>query len=151
RDPGRRGELPDQEAVRRRAGRGVDREPGADMTHLIEAMDTLDPTAYTEFVDRYHEFRRHAVKTPADANPLAFSYLRFSSTSQAEGDSVRRQNALRDGWLKRHPHVRLDKALSLVDAGVSGYRGEHRTNRRHALACFLDLVERGRVPAGSYL
>lgn len=84
-------------------------------------------------------------------SPLAFSYLRFSSPAQAEGDSVRRQTALRDGWLKRHDHVRLDTSLSLIDAGVSGFRGEHRTNRKHALASFLDLVERGRVPAGSYL
>jgi DNA invertase Pin-like site-specific DNA recombinase len=90
------------------------------------------------------------VKT-SDHSPLAYSYLRFSSPAQADGDSVRRQTALRDGWLKRNPSVRLDPTLRLEDRGVSGYRGEHRTNRRHALASFLDLVERGRVPAGSYL
>jgi DNA invertase Pin-like site-specific DNA recombinase len=85
------------------------------------------------------------------AAALGYSYLRFSSTSQADGDSVRRQTALRESWLKRHPDVRLDTSLTLVDAGVSGYRGKHRTEKRHALAQFLDLVERGRVPAGSFL
>src|SRR4051794_2932803 len=82
---------------------------------------------------------------------LAFSYLRFSSSAQSDGDSVRRQSALRDTWLKRHPAVRLDSSLTLADKGVSGFTGEHRKNKRHALALFLDLVERGRVPAGSYL
>jgi DNA invertase Pin-like site-specific DNA recombinase len=82
---------------------------------------------------------------------FAFSYLRFSSTTQADGDSVRRQTALREAWLKRNPEVKLNTTFTLEDRGVSGYRGEHRTNRKHALAQFLDLVERGRVPAGSYL
>jgi DNA invertase Pin-like site-specific DNA recombinase len=91
------------------------------------------------------------VVTAAETTAICYSYLRFSSPAQADGDSVRRQTALRDGWLKRHPAVRLDTSLRLEDRGVSGYRGEHRTNKRHALASFLDLVERGRVPAGSYL
>ncbi len=81
----------------------------------------------------------------------AFSYLRYSSPAQSEGDSVRRQTALRESWLRRHPHVRLDDTLTLEDHGVSGFRGEHRTNRKHALSRFLDEVDRGRVPRGSYL
>ena len=80
---------------------------------------------------------------------VAYSYLRFSSPAQADGDSVRRQTALRDAWLKRNPSILLDNSLTLVDAGVSGYRGSNRTDQRHALAQFLDLVERGRVPVGS--
>jgi DNA invertase Pin-like site-specific DNA recombinase len=90
------------------------------------------------------------MKTPTPS-ALAYSYLRFSSPAQAEGDSVRRQTALRDAWLKRNPSVRLDVSLAFQDKGVSGFKGEHRTNKRHALARFLDLVDRGRVPAGSYL
>ncbi len=82
---------------------------------------------------------------------LAYSYLRFSDPSQADGDSIRRQTALRDGWLKRNPGVRLDTSLTLADPGVSGFRGEHRTNAKHALTSFLDLVERERIPKGSYL
>jgi DNA invertase Pin-like site-specific DNA recombinase len=82
---------------------------------------------------------------------LAFSYLRFSTPGQADGDSVQRQTTLRDAWLRRHPEVKLDTSLTFQDKGVSGYRGSNRTNKKHALAQFLDLVERGRVPAGSYL
>jgi DNA invertase Pin-like site-specific DNA recombinase len=87
----------------------------------------------------------------SDKNTPAYSYLRFSSPAQADGDSVRRQTALRDAWLKKHPQVHLDTSLRLEDRGVSGYKGRHRKNVRHALAQFLDLVERGRVPVGSYL
>ncbi len=95
--------------------------------------------------------RKHALKTKHDsANPIAYSYLRFSSPAQAEGDSVRRQTTLRDAWLKRNPSVNLDKSL-LIDQGVSGFTGANRKNQKHALAQFLDLVERGRVPVGSYL
>jgi DNA invertase Pin-like site-specific DNA recombinase len=107
--------------------------------------------AYNQFIDLYHDELRYAVKTTSNTNPLAYSYLRFSSPEQADGDSVRRQTDLRDAWLKRHPAIRLDKSLRLVDAGVSGYTGKNRKNARHALAQFLDLVERGRVLAGSYL
>jgi DNA invertase Pin-like site-specific DNA recombinase len=80
---------------------------------------------------------------------VAFSYLRFSSDPQADGDTERRQTAARDAWLRHRPDVHLDKSLK-PDRGVSGYRGKHRTGD-HGLAQFLALVERGHVPAGSYL
>lgn len=117
-------------------------------------MDTLAKDTYNQFIDlahTVHDELRYAVKTSDTSAALAYSYLRFSSPVQADGDSVRRQTTLRDAWLKRHPHVRLDTTLRLVDAGVSGYRGKHRKANKHALAHFLDLVERGRVPPGSYL
>lgn len=88
---------------------------------------------------------------PISAPPLAFSYLRFSSPSQAEGDSVRRQTELRDTWVKKTGAI-LDQSVSLRDDGVSGFTGKHRGNPdRHALAAFLKLVEKGRIPRGSYL
>jgi DNA invertase Pin-like site-specific DNA recombinase len=93
----------------------------------------------------------HDNLTVEGGDAIAYSYLRFSSPAQAEGDSVRRQTALRDAWLKRHPQVRLDTSLRLKDEGVSGYGDEHRTNPKHALAQFLALVERDRIPVGSYL
>jgi DNA invertase Pin-like site-specific DNA recombinase len=83
--------------------------------------------------------------------PLVYSYLRFSSAEQAKGDSVARQTELRDAWLAKTGAV-LDSSLTLEDKGVSGYTGEHRKNAdRHALALFLKMVEKGRVPRGSYL
>jgi DNA invertase Pin-like site-specific DNA recombinase len=91
------------------------------------------------------------VKTsPPPAGPVpAYSYQRFSSAAQADGNSVRRQTELRDDWLRRHPEARLD--TTLVDPGVSGYTGANRKNGKHALGAFLDLVRRGRVPVGARL
>jgi DNA invertase Pin-like site-specific DNA recombinase len=87
---------------------------------------------------------------PADP-AVAYSYLRFSSAKQAEGDSTRRQNELRDAWLAK-TGVTLDTSLTLRDEGVSAFTGKHRTNPdRHALASFLELVRRGRIRRGSFL
>src|SRR5205085_1143569 len=84
--------------------------------------------------------------------PTAYSYLRFSSGKQDQGDSVRRQTALRDGWLARYPGVPLDASLTLHDLGRSAYTGSHRSNPdRHALALFLKCIETGRVRPGDYL
>lgn len=86
-----------------------------------------------------------------EALPTAFSYLRFSNPEQADGDSVRRQTAKRDTWLALNGAV-LDTSLSMRDEGVSAFTGAHRENPdRHALAAFLELVRRGRIPRGSYL
>lgn len=82
---------------------------------------------------------------------LAYSYVRFSSSKQSEGDSLRRQAELRDAWLARN-NVVLDTSLSLRDEGVSAFSGGHRENPdRHALATFLELVRKGRIARGSYL
>lgn len=83
--------------------------------------------------------------------PLAYSYVRFSSPKQAEGDSLRRQATDAADWCARN-NVRLDASLTLHDLGHSAFRGAHRENPdRHALAAFLKLVEEGRIPRGSYL
>lgn len=81
--------------------------------------------------------------------PLAYSYQRFSSPRQAEGDSVRRQTEVRDAFLAKHG-LALDDSLTFRDAGVSGFRGRHRGDRND-LGRFLALVREGRVPRGSYL
>jgi DNA invertase Pin-like site-specific DNA recombinase len=83
--------------------------------------------------------------------PLAYSYIRFSRLSQAPGDSVRRQTEDAQGWCQRNG-LRLDESTTLRDLGRSAFRGKHRTNPdKHALAAFLQLVEQGKVPRGSYL
>src|SRR6516162_6489361 len=88
---------------------------------------------------------------PKPKQATAYSYIRFSHPDQAKGDSLRRQTAKRDAWLKKTGAV-LDTALSLQDKGVSAFTGEHRANpERHALAAFLELVKQGRIAKGSYL
>jgi len=87
-----------------------------------------------------------------DPSAVAYSYLRFSEPGrQARGQSIARQIANRDDWLKRNPRVRLDETLRMRDEGVSGLSGEHRRNPKFALAQFLALVEEGTVKPGSFL
>src|SRR5262249_30287928 len=86
-----------------------------------------------------------------DHASIAYSYIRFSTPAQADGDSIARQTRLRDAWLQRHQDVRLDTTLKLTDEGVSGYHGKHHSNQKHALAQFRDLAVRGRIPKGSFL
>jgi DNA invertase Pin-like site-specific DNA recombinase len=77
---------------------------------------------------------------------LAYSYIRFSRPEQMRGDSLRRQLEKARAWAAERG-LTLDD--SLRDLGVSAYRGKHRTEG--ALSRFLDLVNSGKVPKGSYL
>jgi DNA invertase Pin-like site-specific DNA recombinase len=80
---------------------------------------------------------------------MAYSYQRFSTSQQAEGDSIRRQVEKTRQWCERNC-VALDDTLR--DEGVSGYKGRHRENPdTHALAAFLERVKKGDVPRGSFL
>src|SRR5262245_43600027 len=85
-------------------------------------------------------------KEPA-TSPTAYSYIRFSSKKQEEGDSIRRQTELTAAWAKRHK-MHLDTSLA-PDRGISAFRGKNRD--LGALGAFLRLVESGRVLAGSHL
>jgi DNA invertase Pin-like site-specific DNA recombinase len=70
---------------------------------------------------------------------------------QVKGDSVRRQTDDAADWCRRNK-VPLDTVTRLHDLGRSAYTGAHRKNPdRHALACFLKMVEDGKVPRGSFL
>jgi DNA invertase Pin-like site-specific DNA recombinase len=85
------------------------------------------------------------------SSPLAYSYIRFSTPEQMQGDSLRRQTEAAADWCQRHK-VTLDTRTTLRDLGKSAYTGAHRQNPdRHALAAFLKLVESGKVLRGSYL
>jgi DNA invertase Pin-like site-specific DNA recombinase len=81
---------------------------------------------------------------------VAYSYIRFSTPEQAEGDSFRRQTELARRWCEANG-VKLDTATTLLDLGRSAYKGRHRTDDKAALAGFLKLVEAGKVPRGSHL
>ncbi|MBA4188932.1 MAG: hypothetical protein C0467_13125 [Planctomycetaceae bacterium] len=81
--------------------------------------------------------------------PTAYSYLRFSKPEQAEGDTLRRQIANRESWLKSHPQIPLDTTLEMTDAGLSGYDRDDWD--AYALAGFLRKAESGYVKQGDYL
>jgi DNA invertase Pin-like site-specific DNA recombinase len=81
---------------------------------------------------------------------IAYSYMRYSSVEQEDGDSVRRQTDARNAWLKRHADVRLDTTRTYLDRGRSAYHGRH-LQKGGALAAFLAEVERGDIPKGSVL
>ncbi|HCO55170.1 MAG TPA: recombinase family protein [Pelagibacterium sp.] len=76
----------------------------------------------------------------------AYSYIRFSSPEQAKGDSLRRQLEAARRWCVERG-LELDDTLR--DLGRSAFKGRHA--QFGALRAFLDLVEQGEVPQGSYL
>jgi DNA invertase Pin-like site-specific DNA recombinase len=82
------------------------------------------------------------------AKPRAYSYLRFSTPEQAQGDSARRQIDLAARYAATH-NLTLDTTLRLHDEGISGFRGANV--RRGALGAFLKAVDDGDVPEGSFL
>jgi DNA invertase Pin-like site-specific DNA recombinase len=87
---------------------------------------------------------RQSTKPP----PVAYSYIRFSTPAQAEGDSLRRQTQLAEDYCRRRGW-KLDAALTLRDLGVSAFRGDNALVGN--LGVFLDAVKRGTVLAGSAL
>jgi DNA invertase Pin-like site-specific DNA recombinase len=92
----------------------------------------------------------HGSSQPAiPDSPTAYSYVRFSSPEQSEGDSLRRQTQKSVQWCADHG-FHLDTSLSLRDLGVSAFKGRQRSDK-HDLGQFLKLVERGRIAKGSYL
>lgn len=82
------------------------------------------------------------------STPLkAYSYVRFSTSKQAQGDSYRRQmQQAIDYCVKNKLH--LDEN-TIEDFGVSAYRGSNRTDG--ALGRFIDAVKDGKIKGGSYL
>jgi len=84
----------------------------------------------------------------AQRQPKAYSYKRFSTPAQAQGDSLRRQTKMAQAWADREG-VPLDTDLNLTDEGVSAYTGANRDVGN--LGAFLRAVEDGTVPRGSWL
>lgn len=84
----------------------------------------------------------------AQRQPKAYSYKRFSTPAQEQGDSLRRQTAMAQAWADRKG-VPLDTELNLTDRGVSALHGANRDVGN--LGAFLKAVEEGSVPQGSWL
>ena len=80
--------------------------------------------------------------------PKAYSYIRFSSPEQEEGDSLRRQLEASQKYAEQH-RLELDTTLNMKDLGLSAFKGFHKT--KGALGKFLQLVEAGRIDSGSVL
>lgn len=77
-----------------------------------------------------------------------YSYVRFSSAKQLQGDSLHRQMELSKNYAQKKGLV-LDKTLTIKDLGLSAYNGEHI--RKGAFGQFLELVKQGKIPKGSKL
>ncbi len=78
---------------------------------------------------------------------VAFSYVRFSSRKQREGDSERRQTELAKAYCRRRGWTLSDKTYE--DLGVSAFRGKNALVGN--LGEFLRAVKSGTVPTGTVL
>src|SRR5579875_1338243 len=79
---------------------------------------------------------------------LAYSYLRFSTSEQKFGDSSRRQRESAQRYVDEHG-LELDRTITFEDVGTSAFHG--RNARQGRLREFLDAVESGLIPQGSFL
>jgi DNA invertase Pin-like site-specific DNA recombinase len=84
----------------------------------------------------------------AEALTKAYSYVRFSTPSQAAGASLQRQTEKATKYALEHG-LTLDTELNMTDLGVSAYRGKNA--HTGALGGFLKAVDAGYVARGSYL
>jgi DNA invertase Pin-like site-specific DNA recombinase len=78
----------------------------------------------------------------------AYSYLRFSSPEQANGDSFRRQSAMAVDYAKIH-NLNLDESLTFHDLGVSAYQGANSETGQ--LSTLLEAVHTGLIPQNSVI
>ena len=79
-----------------------------------------------------------------------YSYIRFSSKKQIDGDSYRRQFEQADTWLKNREGQGFVLApLKLHDLGVSAFKGKNKETG--ALAKFRDMAANGQIEEGSIL
>ena len=79
--------------------------------------------------------------------PKAYSYIRFSTPKQVQGDSYRRQIQQAIDYCAKH-NLELDEK-AIEDFGVSGFRGSNWTDG--ALGRFIEAVKSGAIAKGSYL
>lgn len=80
--------------------------------------------------------------------PKCYSYIRFSSSEQSKGDSLRRQTEAAEKWAEKNG-MSLDSTTRLKDLGLSAYNGTHRD--KGALGGFLELIAKGMIAPGSVL
>jgi DNA invertase Pin-like site-specific DNA recombinase len=81
--------------------------------------------------------------------PKLYSYTRFSTPEQAEGDSERRQTEAAAKFAADRG-LELDSNLKIADLGVSAYRGAN-LSADAGLGKFMEAVREGLVEPGSML
>jgi DNA invertase Pin-like site-specific DNA recombinase len=77
----------------------------------------------------------------------AYSYIRFSSEKQHQGDSLRRQTDAAQKYADEH-NLHLDNK-SYMDLGISAFKGKNFIEGK--LSLFLEAVEQNKIPKGSFL
>ncbi len=87
-----------------------------------------------------------AAKT-IEANGIAVSYVRFSTPSQAQGNSFERQTDRAAAYCERKG-LTLDDSLTLRDLGVSAFKGKN-LDATSALGGFLAAVGKGKIAKGT--
>lgn len=78
--------------------------------------------------------------------PAVYSYIRFSTPKQAQGDSFRRQFESAQKYAAAHGWV-IDETLN--DEGISAFNG--RNVKDGALGTFLQCIEDGKIEPGTIL
>lgn len=80
--------------------------------------------------------------------PRLYSYARFSTPEQKQGDSLRRQLDYARDYASRKK-LPFDESLVFKDEGLSGFKGTNVS--KGAMGKFLQEVEKGNIPKGSIL
>ena len=76
-------------------------------------------------------------------NGQAYSYIRFSSKKQEQGDSVRRQTELAEQYAPANNLILSDK--NFQDLGISAFK----EGNRPSLGDMLEAIEKGQIEQGS--
>jgi len=92
---------------------------------------------------------QNPVEMGAMSKPLVYSYVRFSSKPQEQGDSITRQERFIADFAKGKG-LPVDEATRFNDYGVSGFK-EDNIKDGGALLRFMELVETGKIAKGSFL
>lgn len=86
------------------------------------------------------------IKMTTSSKPQAILYSRFSSSQQADGDSIRRQEEAAYKFCEREGLELIESQFK--DLGFSGWK---RHVKREGLESLLMAVENGTIPSGTWL
>jgi len=78
----------------------------------------------------------------------AYSYIRFSSVKQNQGNSIQRQQELIDEWKHNNPTINFSEK-NYEDLGLSGFTAKNLENGE--LGLFREAVELGKIEKGDIL